>query len=80
MTTTKVSLSLPGDVLADAERRLARPGENRSALFARLLISALRELDEREAEECYLRGYQQQPETEEELRINRVLSRSLLER
>jgi metal-responsive CopG/Arc/MetJ family transcriptional regulator len=78
--TSKVSLSVPSDVLADAERRLARPGESRSALFTRLLTSALREMEEREAEECYLRGYHQQPESEDELRINRTLSRSLLER
>ena len=80
MSRTKVSVSLPNDVLADAERRLARPGENRSALFSRLLSSALRELDEREAEERYLRGYRQQPESDDELRANRRLTRSLMER
>ena len=66
-------------MLADVERRLARPGESRIALVARLLASALRELDERKLEERYLR-YQPQPESEEELRVNHKLSRSLLER
>jgi metal-responsive CopG/Arc/MetJ family transcriptional regulator len=78
MGMAKVSLSLPTRVLEDAEKRLARPNESRSALMARLLEDALRQLDEREAEERYIRGYQEQPETEDERAANMALARALL--
>ncbi len=78
MAATKVSLSLPRDVLEEAERRLAHPNETRSGLISRILADALRELDEREAEERYVRGYLEHPETEEEKAIGRHAARRLL--
>ena len=79
-TVKKVSLSLPAETLAQAERRLAHSGESRSALITRLIAAALRELDERDAEERYLRGYQARPETEREKDVNRRLARSTMHR
>ena len=78
MVAAKVSLSLPSDVLEEAERRLARPDETRSGLISRILAEALRELDEREAEEQYVRGYLEHPETEEERAIGRHAAKRLL--
>ena len=80
MPATKVSLSLPTDVLEEAERRLARPHETRSGLVSRILADALRELDEREAEEQYVRGYLENPETEDEKALNRHLAQRVLAR
>ena len=80
MSTVKVTLSLPAAVLHDAERRLARRGESRSALIARVVREALREIDERDAEERYARGYRGQPETEADRAANRALTQALLVR
>jgi metal-responsive CopG/Arc/MetJ family transcriptional regulator len=80
MATTKVSVSLPVEVLQQAEERLARPHESRSALMARVLADALQKLDEAEAEERYARSYSEKPETEDERRVNGALARSLFAR
>ena len=80
VSTTKVSLSLPTEVLRAAEERLARPDETRSALVSRVLQEKIRELEDREAEDRYLRGYREQPETDDELAANRILTRAALAR
>lgn len=63
----KIAISLPDEVLQAVEReRLAR-GESRSAFCRRALEAFLRREQERKWDEEYVRGYQQYPETEEEL-------------
>ena len=62
MTTTKISVTIPTDVLAQAERTLAQPGETRSALLSRVLAAAVKTA----AEQLYAEGYQRLPVTVEE--------------
>jgi len=62
MTTTKISITVPSAVLAEAERTLARPGETRSALVSRVLTVAIR----RALEDQYAEGYRRQPVTDVE--------------
>lgn len=64
---SKVTISLPIDLLQDVERYQKRRGESRSETVARLLAAALRR-DREEADiERYIRGYLEQPETPEEI-------------
>ena len=41
-TTTKLTVSLPNDLLARADQLLVRPGEGRSSLITRVLIDYCR--------------------------------------
>lgn len=62
----RFTVSVPGELLEAAEKKLA-PGEhNRSAFIRRLLEAALRDAQEREDVAQWIRGYQEQPQTEEE--------------
>ena len=62
----KIAISLPDEVLQAVEQeRLAR-GESRSAFFRRAVEQLLRREREREADQRYVRGYLEFPETEEE--------------
>jgi metal-responsive CopG/Arc/MetJ family transcriptional regulator len=62
----RLTISLPADLLEAVDRKLARDSESRSALIRRVLEDALREAEEREDVERYIRGYQEQPQTEDE--------------
>ncbi len=64
--TTRLTVSLPSDLVAAVERELAHPDESRSALFRRLLEEALQEAEERRNVERYIMGYREQPQTEGE--------------
>jgi metal-responsive CopG/Arc/MetJ family transcriptional regulator len=64
--TTRLTISLPSDLVATVERELLQPDESRSAFFRRLLEEALREAEERKNVERYIVGYREQPRTEEE--------------
>jgi metal-responsive CopG/Arc/MetJ family transcriptional regulator len=69
MVTTDVSrftVSVPARLLAAMDERLIRNGESRSALIRRLLEQALEDEDEKERVEQYVRGYQEQPQTDDE--------------
>ena len=63
----KIAISLPDDLLQDIERECKASGETRSELFRRAVRAYLRREREREMEEQYIRGYEQFPETEEEV-------------
>ena len=65
--TVKIAISLPGDVLEGIERERRARGESRSEFLRRAVEAFLRREREREAIEQYIRGYQQQPETAEEV-------------
>jgi len=56
-----VSITLPSELLAQAAR-LARPGEGRSSILARLLAAAV----ERELDERYADAYRRHPIAPEE--------------
>jgi metal-responsive CopG/Arc/MetJ family transcriptional regulator len=63
----RVTVTLPARVVDALDHKLTEPDETRSAVIRRLVVRALREADEREAEERWVRGYLEQPQTEEEL-------------
>lgn len=70
-STTKLSISLPTETLARAERLLGRAGEGRSALVARVLAEAV----DRALDEQYAEGYRRQPVTAEEDAIMEAAAR-----
>ena len=62
MATRKISVTIPSEVLAQAERSLAQPGETRSALLSRVLAAAVNSA----LEQQYADGYRRLPVTVEE--------------
>lgn len=65
----KIAISLPDKVLEDIERERKATGESRSQFLRRAVHTLLAHLREREAVERYVRGYQGQPETEDEIAL-----------
>ncbi len=72
----RVTISLPAEILKAAERERRARGETRSAFFRQALEARLRQVREDQAVDQYLRGYQEQPETEEEITVAGELSRT----
>lgn len=64
--TSRLTISLPADLLEAMDHKLMRKDESRSALVRRLLEGALREVEEQEKIETYVRSYLDDPQTEEE--------------
>ena len=65
----KLSISLPNGLLQEVQEQIGDE-ESRSEAIARLLKFALRKKREERDVERYIQGYLEQPETEEEMRIN----------
>jgi metal-responsive CopG/Arc/MetJ family transcriptional regulator len=65
----KIAISLPDPVLETIERERKASGESRSEFFRRAVEDLLRRERERELDAQYIRGYQQYPETAEEIAI-----------
>lgn len=63
----KITISLPTALLEAVEHRQEERGETRSEVIADLLEAALRREREQADVERYIRGYLEQPETEEEV-------------
>jgi metal-responsive CopG/Arc/MetJ family transcriptional regulator len=78
-TTTKVSVSLPSSLLARADALLGRPGEGRSALFARVLNEAVNVAEEAEIDAEYERAYREHPFTDQERRVHEAMLRLSVE-
>jgi len=76
----KVAISLPCELLEEAERSRQARGETRSAFFRHVLEAYLRREREREDVERYIRAYEEQPETEEEIAEARAIASSALGR
>jgi metal-responsive CopG/Arc/MetJ family transcriptional regulator len=64
---SRFTISVPAELLEAVDQQLIKGDETRSALIRHLLEAALREAEEREDVERYVRGYREQPQTEEEL-------------
>jgi len=69
--TTRVTISLPTTLVRDLDERLAHGDTNRAATIRRLIEAALHDLDARERQkreerEQWVRGWREQPQTEEE--------------
>ena len=65
----KVAISLPDEVFQAVEKERLAKGVSRSQYFRLALEAFLRRERDREAIEQYIRGYQQYPETEEEVAL-----------
>lgn len=64
---SKIAISLPKDVLAAVETQRQAKGETRSEFFRRAVETRLKQEQESSTIRDYLRGYQQYPETPEEI-------------
>ena len=58
-TTTKLSVSVPNELLARADKLLAQPGEGRSALLTRVLDAAVRAAEEAAIDAQYDRAFRE---------------------
>ena len=61
----KIAISLPDEVLQAIEKERLASGLSRSEFFRNAVEAFLRHRRERELEEQYVRGYQENPETAE---------------
>ena len=65
-TVTRFTISVPNELLEAVDNKLIRGDESRSAAVRRLLEDAVREAEEQEEIDRYIRGYREYPQTEEE--------------
>jgi metal-responsive CopG/Arc/MetJ family transcriptional regulator len=76
--TAKVAISLPEHILAAVEVERQAKGESRSEFFRRAVETRLKEERDSSAIRDYVRGYQQYPESAEEVEVaHRVGSAAL---
>jgi metal-responsive CopG/Arc/MetJ family transcriptional regulator len=76
--TSKIAISLPKEVLTAVEREREESGESRSQIFRRAVELLLRQREERETSEQYIRAYQEMPETKEEVTAARRAASTIL--
>ena len=76
--TAKVAISLPEDVLAAVEMERHAKGETRSEFFRRAVETRLKQERESSAIRDYVRGYQQYPESVEEVEAAHRVSSAVL--
>ena len=74
----KIAISLPQDVLAAVEMQRRAKGESRSEFFRRAVERRLKEQQESSAVRDYVRGYQQYPESVEEVEAAHRLGSAVL--
>jgi hypothetical protein len=79
-TTTKLSISVPTELLARADRLLALPGEGRSTLLTRVLAQAVRAAEEAAIDAQYEQALREHPVTQEDLDRTRALGRAAIRR
>jgi len=65
--TVKIAISLPEEILLEAERARQASGQSRSEFFRQAVQLMIRAEQEREEDERYIRAYREQPETDEEV-------------
>ncbi|MSQ26880.1 MAG: ribbon-helix-helix protein, CopG family [Dehalococcoidia bacterium] len=66
MKTSRITISLPAPLVDALDHRLAHEEESRSAVVRRILEQALKDAEEKEQIEQWIRGYTEHPQTEEE--------------
>lgn len=74
--TAKITISLDAELLEAIERQRRERGQTRSQFFRHAAEQVLRR--EQEDIERYIRGYREQPETEEDVLIARQLGEAVL--
>ncbi|MGH7565163.1 MAG: ribbon-helix-helix protein, CopG family [Gemmatimonadota bacterium] len=77
--TAKISISLPADMLAHADRERSKSGESRSELFRRALEALFREKHREASVRRYVNGYVAEPESEFEVSSADAASREAWE-
>jgi len=78
--SAKVAISLPEDVLEAVEMERKAKGESRSQFFRRAVERLLKQEQESSAVKDYVRGYQEVPESADEVEaVHRVGSAVLAE-
>ena len=70
----KIAISLPSDLLKEIERQCVARGESRSQFLRMAVEEFLRRERQRELEKQYVQGYQEMPETEEEVAFAQTLA------
>ena len=76
--TTKIAISLPQEILDAVEQERDQRGESRSQFFRRAVETLLRQQQEKQLSEQYIRAYQQTPETPEEISAARHAASTIL--
>jgi len=76
--TTKIAISIPMTLLETIEHEREATGESRSEFLRRAVESFLRQKDKEEEIAQYIRGYQENPETGEELGWVEAASQAVL--
>ncbi|MBN2186527.1 MAG: ribbon-helix-helix protein, CopG family [Dehalococcoidia bacterium] len=76
--SAKVAISLPEDVLEAVERERKAKGESRSKFLQRAIVRHLKQERESSAVEDYIRGYQETPESHEEVEAIHRLGSAIL--
>ncbi len=76
--TTKIAISLPDDMLTVVEEQRKESGESRSEFFRRAVQLLLRRHREMDKTERYIRAYQKNPETKEEIEAARHAASAIL--
>lgn len=66
MKASRITISLPTQLVEALDHKLAHEEESRSAVVRRILEQALKDAAEQEQIEQYIRGYTEYPQTEEE--------------
>lgn len=78
MSSAKLSISLPSQLLERADQLLARPGEGRSALIARVLGQAIRAAEEAELDAAYDQAFERNPVSPADLERSDALAQAAL--
>ena len=78
--TTKLSISLPTELLTRADRVLARPDEGRSALLARVLKDAVRAAEDAEIDAEIELAFAERPIDPDERHVLDAFTRASLRR
>ncbi len=75
---TKITISLPEDLLKSIEEERAITGENRSVIIRRAVELFLRQKQEQQLSRTYVRAYEAHPETEREIETSRAAATAIL--
>jgi len=65
--SVKIAISVPEEILLAAEVERRARGQTRSEFFRQAVETVLRQQREREAADRYVRGYLEQPESDDEV-------------
>ncbi len=64
---TRVTVTLPPELLEAADAKLAEDDESRSSMIRRLIETALKEAQERKDVEQWIQSYREHPQSEDDL-------------